>query len=106
MITIDVHIDALQDGSVAWWAKTDSHPTLSIAADSLQELEFLAREAVLDLRDEQGLTDAVVIRFNLVADQPTTGGDSTAIDHTGLLEPAGEASAESRVSKALELVGA
>jgi hypothetical protein len=75
-MTIEVLVDLEQiDGGqkVVWWATAPSIGNLAVAADSLQELEVLAREAIDLMFDERGEAPGEV-RFTLRNDAPISAG--------------------------------
>lgn len=94
MIRVDVIVDLepVADGRrLAWWATAPAIGNFAVAADSLRELETLARAAIDEIAQEQG--EVAEIAFTLRNDAPVSAG---AIDPGVTLE----LSAESRVGVA------
>ena len=92
IVNVSVHLERPAEGSAfVWWAETDRFPTLSVAAPSLRELEFLTRDAVRLLLLDEGVNDEADLRLRLVGDVQTTAGDELPLREHGLLrQPLGE----------------
>jgi len=95
-IHLDVHLDTADTDSMVWWADTADIPGLTVAAASLEELEILSREAVL-----QAGVDDPVVELHLADEAPSSAAELTG--HADRTEPAGTAAdaskTESRVAK-------
>lgn len=64
---------------IVWWATAPALGNLSVAADSLRDLEVLAREAAAAVLAEQGDQPGADVRFTLRDDLLASAGpDQTA----------------------------
>lgn len=67
-----VHLER-QAGDGIWWAEAPQVPGFSVAADSLVELQGLAKWALADILRENGDdTEPVNVTVELVANEPFT----------------------------------
>ncbi len=83
-IELQVHLEQVDEGRrLVWWARASNILNLTVAADSLRELEFLARGAVEDALADQGVQEAAELGFVLVGDPPETAGDEVRAQRHG-----------------------
>lgn len=77
-IEVYVDMERVADGQrIAWWATAPAIGNLSVAADSLVELETLARNAIDEILEERGGKPAEVL-FRLRDDAPPSAGAERA----------------------------
>lgn len=95
LVTVEME-PAGPEGPLVWWAKVPDIPGLRVAAPSLRELEFLAREAVREALAEQGITEPVELAMSLTDDSERTAGDGIATVMTPAKVGENEASTEGR----------
>lgn len=74
-VTFLVHLEPSPETGAVWWAETTAIPGLSVAADTLAELEALAREAVA-LHRPEAHND---VRFVLAPSPPPTAGEAATL---------------------------
>lgn len=81
MINVEVIVDIepVDNGRrAAWWAYAPAVGNLAIAADSLRELEALARAAIDEILEERGGDEVAQVTFSLRNDAPRSAGDPEA----------------------------
>lgn len=81
MMRVEVFVDLepVDDGhKVAWWATAPAVGNLAVAADSLRELEDLARSAIDEILESQGRGEVADVRLTLRSDGPRSAGIENA----------------------------
>lgn len=90
-----VHLEE-GDGGTTWWAESPQVSGFSVAADTLNELQSLAKWALADILSEDGKdAESLSVTFELVENEPFTTNPAHLLQES---EPANSGTGRTRVA--------